>query len=177
MKNQGKPLYFFTFVLLLGLSACSGTLKSTNESKRQSEPVLQQTATIIVGDIKSGEQLYFRSENLQGNNISYTGGPAGGGMMMGNYLTCSSCHGPAAHGGKHIMMMGQEMDAPPIYYDALVQMAQKDASKNAYTLDDFRKAVIQGQDIDGSNLSQDMPRWQIGDQDLVDLFSFLKTIH
>lgn len=75
------------------------------------------------------------------------------------------------------MMMGQEMDAPPIYYDALVQMAQKDDSKNAYTLNDFRKAVIQGQDIDGSNLSQDMPRWQIGDQDLVDLFSFLKTIH
>ena len=75
------------------------------------------------------------------------------------------------------MMMGQEMDASPIYYDALAQMAQKDAGKSTYTLDDFHKAVIQGQDIDSSALSQDMPRWQMSDQDLIDLFAFLKTIH
>ncbi len=96
--------------------------------------------------------------------------------MMGNFLTCTSCHGPEAHGGEHIMMM-QVMDAPPIYIDALVQMAQKDAGKSSFTLDDFGKAVIQGQDVDGSALSQDMPRWQMSNQDLTDLIAFLQTIH
>ncbi len=176
MKNQWNWLTPFMVVLLLGLAACNRGLKSTNEPS-PSVPVAQPTVSTTAGDVKNGEQLYFRAVDLRGNNISYTGGPAYGGMMMGNYFTCASCHGPAAHGGKHIMMMRQEMDAPPIYYDTLVQMAQKDAGKSAYTLDDFRKEVIQGQDVNGSALSQDMPRWQIGDQDLADLFAFLKTIH
>jgi hypothetical protein len=185
MKNQWNWLTLFILLLLLGLSACNsgqkittpGGPKKTNETGQQSIPVLQSTAATIAGDVKDGEQLYFRAVDLRGNNISYTGGPAYGGMMRGSYLTCASCHGPAAHGGKHVMMMGQEMDASPIYYDALAQMAQKDAGKSTYTLDDFHKAVIQGQDIDSSALSQDMPRWQMSDQDLIDLFAFLKTIH
>lgn len=49
--------------------------------------------------------------------------------------------------------------------------------KSTYTLEDFRKAVVQGQDVDGSALSQDMPRWQMRDQDLMDLFAFLKTLN
>jgi mono/diheme cytochrome c family protein len=127
------------------------------------------------GNINNGEEIYFRSVDMQGNTINYTGGPAFGGMMMGTYLTCASCHGPEGHGGQHVMHM-QVMDAPPIYYNALVEMAQKDAGKNAYTFDDFRNAVVQGQDVDGSALDQNMPRWQMNDQDLRDLFDFLKTL-
>lgn len=182
MKNLWSWLTLITTALLIGLPACSSEQKNTTLGNQQGTPVLETTASTKAGvggfnseDIKNGEQLYFRAVDLQGNNISYIGGPAYGGMMMGNYFTCASCHGPAAHGGKHVMMM-QEMDAPPINYDALVQMAQKGAGKSGYTLDDFRKAVVQGQDIDGSALNQDMPRWQINDQDLGYLFTFLKTI-
>ncbi|MEJ2596817.1 MAG: hypothetical protein P8Z00_00715 [Anaerolineales bacterium] len=45
-----------------------------------------------------------------------------------------------------------------------------------YTLQDFRTAVIEGKHPDGDELSADMPRWQMSDQDLADLFAFLKTI-
>ena len=40
---------------------------------------------------------------------------------MGGTLACVSCHGPNGQGGVHPMHM-QTMDAPPITYDALVQM-------------------------------------------------------
>ena len=124
----------------------------------------------------NGEQIYFRSVDQDGNWISYTGGPFFGGMMMGGYLTCASCHGIEARGGVHTMHM-QVMDAPPIYFDALVEMAKDDAGLSTYTIDDFRKAVTQGLDVDGGTLSQDMPRWQMSDQDLTDLFQFLHTLN
>jgi mono/diheme cytochrome c family protein len=195
------------FVFFLSVVACSSALKTTipaamrssaeitpnnvNTTSTQTsvasvlpstatpQPTISATASVSTptsGDVANGEQLYFRSIDNQGKSISYTGGPAFGGMMMGAYLTCASCHGPEGHGGKHIMHM-QVMDAPPIYYDGLVEMAKSDAGKSAYTIEDFRKAVIQGQDVDGSALNQDMPRWQMSDQDLNDLFAFLKTIH
>ena len=41
--------------------------------------------------------------------------------MMGNYLTCSACHGPDAHDGLHVMQM-QTMDVLAIYYSALTNM-------------------------------------------------------
>jgi mono/diheme cytochrome c family protein len=195
------------FVFFLGVVACSNgpktmipaatkspaeiTPNSVNPAATQTsvasvppstvtpQPTITGTAgasTPTKGDVANGEQLYFRSIDNQGKSITYTGGPAFGGMMMGAYLTCASCHGPEAHGGKHIMHM-QVMDAPPIYYDGLVEMAKSDAGKSTYTIEDFRKAVIQGKDVDGSALNQDMPRWQMSDQDLNDLFAFLQTLH
>ncbi len=74
-------------------------------------------------------------------------------------------------------MMGmQVMNAPGIAYPSLVAMAQQTTGKSSYTLDNFRNAVIQGTDVDGSRLSQEMPRWHMSDQDLADLFAFLKTL-
>lgn len=72
------------------------------------------------------------------------------------------------------------MDAPAIYYDALnSMMAEESGSTQAaggYTLQDFRTAVIEGEHPDGGQLSTDMPRWKMSEQDLADLFAFLKTI-
>ena len=129
--------------------------------------------------VSNGEQIYFTGADSQGNRISYTGGPNFGGMMMGSYLTCAACHGPDAHGGQHFMHM-QVMDAPPIYYEALSTMMVEESggtqTAEGYTLQDFRTAVIDGQHPDGDELDSDMPRWQISDGDLADLFAFLKTI-
>jgi mono/diheme cytochrome c family protein len=38
-------------------------------------------------------------------------------------------------------------------------------------------AVSEGQDPDGTQLNTDMPRWNIGDDDLADLIAYLKTLH
>ena len=53
---------------------------------------------------------------------------------------------------------------------------QGEHSQEGYTLEMFRKAVIEGQHPDGEPLKQEMPRWQMDDQDLEDLFDFLKTL-
>jgi mono/diheme cytochrome c family protein len=130
-------------------------------------------------DPANGEQIYFTAADKDGNRLRYTGGPDFGGMMMGAYLTCAACHGPDAHGGQHVMHM-QIMDAPPVYYAALTSMLAEESGgtqePGGYTLDDFRKSVVDGQHPDGDRLDNDMPRWQISDRDLADLFAFLKTI-
>ena len=98
---------------------------------------------------------------------------------MGGQLACVSCHGEDGRGGLHWMHM-QKMDAPPINYDALVQMMTEESGGNpqpgGYTLDDFRKSVVDGQHPDGDSLSYDMPRWKMSDTDLSDLLDFLKTL-
>jgi mono/diheme cytochrome c family protein len=130
-------------------------------------------------DPDNGGRIYFTSSDSEGNRIRYTGGPNFGGMMMGSYLTCGACHGPDAHGGEHVMHM-QTMYAPPIYYSALNSMMVEESGgtqePEGYNLEDFRKAVVDGEHPDGDKLDADMPRWEMSEQDLADLFAFLKTI-
>ena len=77
-------------------------------------------------------------------------------------------------------MQMQVMDAPPIYYDALIKMKQDDSGgtpqPDGYTLSDFRGVVVEGHDTSGKQLDQNMPRWQMNDNDLADLLAFLKTL-
>jgi len=131
----------------------------------------------------NGEVIYFTATNRTGERITFRGGPDFGGMMMGSYLTCASCHGPEARGGYHFMHMAP-MDAPDIRYKALIdEEAEHSAGKGElgdehedFDLDDFRLAVIEGKHPDGEPLSYLMPRWEMNEEDLRDLFFFLKTI-
>jgi hypothetical protein len=143
------------------------------------------------GFASNGERIYLTATNEEGEFIPYSGGPGFGGMMMGAYLTCAACHGADGRGGVHTMHM-QVMDAPDIRYQALRGEAgehQADADEGdeghdgdhhhegeAYTLEDFRRAVVEGEHPDGEPLSGDMPRWQMSDDDLADLFAHLKTL-
>jgi cytochrome c oxidase subunit 2 len=128
----------------------------------------------------NGQRIYFTATDQSGQQIAYSGGPGFGGMMMGNYLTCAACHSADGHGGTQTIHM-QTIDAPPIYYDALVKMKQDDSGgtpeAGGYTLDDFRGEVVGGHDIDGTPLDPNMPRWQMSDRDLQDLLDYLKTLH
>lgn len=126
----------------------------------------------------NGEQIYFTATDQSGGSITYTDGPGFGGMM-GASLACVSCHGPQGRGGTNYMHM-QTIDAPPIYDDALIQMKREDSGGTpqpaGYTLDDFRQAVVRGQDINGEQLDQNMPRWQMSDRDLQDLYNFVRSL-
>jgi len=116
----------------------------------------------------NGERIYFTSTSERGTAITYTGGPGSNGWMMGNgQLACASCHGPNGQGGRHSMGMMQVMDAKDIRWSAL--QSEFDAEK-------FRLAVTEGQNPDGTQLKTDMPRWDIGDDDLADLIAYLKTL-
>jgi cytochrome c oxidase subunit 2 len=116
----------------------------------------------------NGERIYFTATSERGTAITYTDGPSSNNWMMGNgQLACASCHGPNGQGGKHSMGMMQVMDAKDIRWSAL--QSEFDAEK-------FRLAVTQGQDPDGTQLNTDMPRWNISDDDLADLITYLKTL-
>lgn len=138
----------------------------------------------------NGEGIYFTATNDRGERIPYAGGPAFGGMM-GASLTCAACHGSDARGGFHTMHM-QAMDAPDIRYAALKGEAGEHGREQGddhdgepsgelndehgdYTLENFRQAVVLGQHPDEDTLSRDMPRWQMSDDDLADLFEFIQS--
>ncbi len=65
------------------------------------------------------------------------------------------------------MGMMQVMDSKDIRWSVL--QSEFDAKK-------FRLAVVKGQDTDGTQLKQDMPRWNISDDDPAGLIAFLKTL-
>lgn len=44
-------------------------------------------------------------------------------------------------------------------------------------MEDFKMAVIESKHPDGKSLKQDMPRWNIGEEDLVDLANYLKSLN
>jgi mono/diheme cytochrome c family protein len=126
----------------------------------------------------NGERIYFTATDKDGNYISNIGGPAYG-ATTGGTLACVSCHGPKGRGSAYVQHM-QWMGAPPIYYNALVQLAQKQSGgtpqPGGYNLDDFRKAVVEGEDPNGNTLNPNMPRWQMNDADLADLLEYLKSL-
>jgi hypothetical protein len=116
----------------------------------------------------NGERIYFTATSERGTAITYASGPGSSAWMMGNgQLTCASCHGPTGRGGVHNMGMMQTMTAKDIRWSAL--QSEFDAEK-------FRLAVMEGQDPDGTQLNTDMPRWNIGNDDLADLIAYLKTL-
>ncbi len=128
----------------------------------------------------NGERIYFTATNEQGEIIRYRGGPFRG-MMMQPWLTCASCHGADGRGGPHVMHMTW-MDAPDIRISALSSESEEHSGDmethpdEGYTLEMFKSAVVEGKHPDGEALSYEMPRWQMSDQDLADLFEFLKTL-
>ena len=125
----------------------------------------------------NGERIYFTATSERGDPITYTGGPDLGGMMMSGRLTCASCHGPSAQGGRHVMHM-QVMDAPDIRGSALAGEEHEEGGEHeaGYDLETFRMAVVEGKHPNGESLGTDMPRWSMSDEDLSDLFDYLMSL-
>ena len=123
----------------------------------------------------TASEFYFTAASNRGSQITYTGGPNFGGMMMGAYLTCASCHGPEGRGGLHQMHM-EVMDAPDIRYSALNSMPEMQEGNASYGLNDFQQAVEDGEHPDGEELEADMPRWRMSDADLQDLYAFIQSL-
>jgi hypothetical protein len=156
-KIIGKGL--LTVIVTLLLAACVS----------RQQPAGSNGTAWGSGDFSSnGERIYFTATSERGTAITYTNGPSSNNWMMGNgNLACASCHGPSGRGGTHNMGMMRVMTAKDIRWSAL--QSEFDAEK-------FRLAVTKGQDPDGTQLNADMPRWNIGDDDLIDLIVYLKTL-
>lgn len=131
----------------------------------------------------NGEKIYFTAINDRGQHIRSSGGPNFRGMMMGmgGNLSCASCHASDGRGGLHTMHM-EVMDAPDIRFSTL--SGEEDGhgddeshvdEHGGYDLDTFRLAVVEGKHPKGEVLNRDMPRWRMSDEDLADLFDYLKS--
>lgn len=174
MKLQKSRMILALSIISLLMIACGVSFRIPRYSPESNE---SPPAASSEGSAANGERIYFTATNNEGERIYYRDGPNFGGMMMGSYLTCAACHGPEARGGAHFMHM-QVMDAPDIRYEALSEEADEHGSEEGeeYSLEDFRQAVIEGKHPDGESLSRDMPRWEMNDEDLADLFAFLKSL-
>lgn len=150
----------FAIIVTLLLAACASRPQPAGSSG---------TAWGIGAFGSNGERIYFTATSESGAEITYTGGPSSNGWMMGGggRLVCASCHGPDGRGGAHSMGMMQVMNAKDIRWSTL---------EGEFNTEKFRLAVVEGQDPEGTQLSTDMPRWTIGNDDLADLISYLKTL-
>ena len=68
------------------------------------------------------------------------------------------------------------MTAPDIRYVALSNMSELKGRQRPYDIDDFRQQVENGRHPDGAAVEAGMPRWQMSDPNLADLFAFLKAL-
>jgi mono/diheme cytochrome c family protein len=139
---------------------------------------LPESVQALDSPAQNGARIYFMATGVRGSAVTHTGGPdVGGGMMAGagRWFTCAACHGPEGRGGIHTMHM-RLMKAPDIRYAALASMPELKGRARPYDLEDFRKTVTEGRHPDGEALDVDMPRWQMSDADLSDLFAFLKSL-
>jgi hypothetical protein len=156
-----RDLLTALIVIVLGLVISSCSLVGQNQNS-------QGTSWGQGAFSSNGEQIYFTATSDRGTDITYTAGPSSQGwMMMNGRLTCASCHGPDGRGGTHSMGMMQTMDAKDIRWSTL---------QDEFDDEKFKAAVEEGQDPDGSQLSPDMPRWKMSDEDLSDLIDYLKTL-
>ena len=162
-------------LLLLATAACQPT---------RQQNTIPAAASELGGPAGNGARIYFTGASERGTAVTHTGaanvggGMMGGAMMGGGYsqwLTCASCHGPEGRGGTHVMHMWT-MTAPDIRYVALRNMSELKGRQRPYDIDDFREQVVTGRHPDGAEVKADMPRWQMSDPDLADLFAFLKAL-
>lgn len=136
----------------------------------------------------NGERIYLSAVSERTGRIGSRGGPPGGGMMMGGGgLACVSCHGADGRGGVHVMHM-LVMDSADIRWSTLAAEMGEGSSEEpqpggghdgpmaGYDLEAFRLAVVEGRHPDGTALSLNMPRWDLGDEDLADLAEFLRSL-
>lgn len=169
MSSPRIALGALAALLLVALAACQPT---------QQQNSIPASASGLNGPAGNGARIYFTGVSERGTTITHTGTTNVGGGMMGGFnqwLTCASCHGPQARGGTHVMHMSP-MTAPNIGYAALSTMPEMKGRQRPYDLDDFRKTVEQGFHPDGEEVKADMPRWQMSEADLADLFTFLKAL-
>jgi mono/diheme cytochrome c family protein len=123
----------------------------------------------------NGAQIYFTGTSRRGTAVTAQMG-AGMGRMRGSRLTCASCHGPEGRGGQ-VQMMMRIIEVSDIRYEVLTSEAHgEEEAHESYTEETIKRAITEGFDPDDEPMEWPMPRWSMSDEDLDDLFEFLKTL-
>lgn len=110
----------------------------------------------------NGEKIYFTGINEEGERIPFTGGPQ---WLVMHGGSCVNCHGRDGRGGFVPMMCDEK--APDIRYSALAEDGMDDG--------EIKLAITKGIH-EGETLDLCMPRWQMSDEDLNDVITYLKEL-
>ncbi|MDP3103319.1 MAG: cytochrome c [Candidatus Methanoperedens sp.] len=115
----------------------------------------------------NGERIYFTAASSSGKPIV----PRIGTTMtsQSGLMSCSSCHHADGRGGPGNMMSGI-YSSPNIRYSVLT------GGNPPYTDDLIKRAIIKGVDQQGKTLESPMPVWNMSEEDLNDLMTYLKTL-
>ncbi len=110
----------------------------------------------------AGERIYATGTDSTGRQIQFTDGPDWLRQKNGG---CAACHGANGQGGPVPNSGGY---APTIEYKALIS--------EGYTDEKIERAITKGEDASGQSFSSTMPRWDLSDQQLTDLITYIKTL-
>lgn len=94
-------------------------------------------------------------------------------MMMA--MGCTACHGTNGDGPRTRMLVSSNITERSRTDPS--GMVEPDGCCGPTDTDDqFAQAITQGIDAEGQLLAWPMPRWQMADQELNDLLTYLKTL-
>lgn len=119
-----------------------------------------------------GERIYYLGEDSNGDEIPRTGGFG----MMSN-RGCAFCHGEDGQGGVFGGMMGGRLNVPDIRYSTLSAPHEEEGvQEEGWTDEDIARAIRDGDEPNGDELSRYMPRWDMDDEDMRELIDYLKEL-
>ncbi|SIS65583.1 c-type cytochrome [Neptunomonas antarctica] len=117
----------------------------------------------------NGEQIYYTGRSQSGAAISYQGGTMHTQMHS---TSCASCHGDDRQGQRLYPQFW--VVAPPLTRHTLIEGGDDGhGDHQRYDKRSLKAAIRQGLEPGGEILNTAMPRWQISDEDMDDLISFL----
>jgi mono/diheme cytochrome c family protein len=119
--------------------------------------------------------IYTASQSSLGRPVFYRLLSAGTNVFPAKGVFCASCHGLDGKGGRK-----GDAVAPDITYGALSRPSTASASSTRqrapYTDALLARAITQGLDSSGEQLSLLMPRWVLSESELRDLIKYLKRL-
>ena len=142
--------------------------------------VLDATGTSLRGTgtfASAGERIYYTGLDASGRAIPRTSAVGGmTGLRMMYTAACVDCHREDGRGSRLGMMFGSA-DVPDIRYPVLTSAHTEDGeSIPAWSDRDIERAIREGIEPNGERLKAPMPRWNMTDQEVTDVISYLKEL-
>jgi hypothetical protein len=122
-----------------------------------------------------GKIIYTTGQSPSGRPVFYRLLSTGTNVFPAKGVFCAGCHGLDGKGGRR-----GDVVAPDITYGALSQPSTASASSRKqrapYTDALLARAITEGVDSSGEQLSPLMPRWVLSESELQDLLRYLKRL-
>ncbi|MFN7055068.1 hypothetical protein [Hyphomonas sp.] len=152
--------------LILFLAACSPPAAEA--------PAPPATAAELQAAQDRGRQIYFGEE---GSPLDHATARVGGMdvRLPARGFPCASCHGRSGSGFAERGAAPTDLSRGALTRPYTVS-ASAGRQRPPYTLASFRAAIRAGKDPGGNALAEAMPRFDLPDTDLADLWAFLEVI-